>query len=59
MGMSLIQRGSGFPFFAPCVYSYLSGADVCSIAIGRDEIPDPEVAEMLEKVTALNILLIT
>ena len=56
MGMSLVQKGSGFPFFVPCVYAYLIGTDVCSITVGQDEIPDPEVKEVLQKVNLVECL---
>jgi hypothetical protein len=50
MGMSLVQNGSGFPFFAPCVYSYLTGASMSSIRVEQEEIPDTAVKRMLQKV---------
>lgn len=50
IGVSIVQGGSGFPFFAPSTYSYLCGVDLCSIVVGRDEIPDPEVEKTLQDV---------
>ncbi|CAI8034740.1 G2/M phase-specific E3 ubiquitin-protein ligase [Geodia barretti] len=50
MGVSLIQGGSGYPFFAPSTFSYLSGTDVCSILVGCDEIPDIEVKKTLQEI---------
>lgn len=50
IGMSLVQGGSGFPFFAPSVYEYICGKELCSITIGRDEIPCSEVNNTLTKV---------
>lgn len=50
MGMSLLQKGSGFPFFAPSVYSYISGVDAFSITVEVEEIPNQEVTDMLQKV---------
>ena len=50
IGISLVQGGSGFPFFAPSIYDYISGVDLCSIVIQRDEIPDSDIALTLEKV---------
>lgn len=48
--MSLVQGGTGFPFFAQCVYDYLCGKYVSTMIVGPDQIPDPEVTEMLRKV---------
>ena len=42
VGMSLVIGGSGFPYFAPAMYSYLSGQDVCSIVAIVDEVPNAE-----------------
>ena len=49
-GISVVQGGSGYPYFAPSTFSYISGVDTCSIVATRDEIPDPEVEEALQKV---------
>ena len=40
MGMSITQGGSGYPYFAPSMYKYICGEDVCSIEPEIDEIPD-------------------
>lgn len=50
IGVSIVQGGSGYPFFAPCFYSYLCGADISSIIIGRDEIPHGEIRMILQEV---------
>lgn len=50
MGVSLIQGGSGYPLFAPSTFSYMSGSDVCSTLVGREEIADPEVKQALDEV---------
>ena len=50
-GMSLIQGGSGYPFFAPSVYDYICGQDVCSIVPTIDEILDPELKTALVEVS--------
>ncbi len=41
MGISLLQKGSGFPFFAPCLYSYFISGKITSIAndINLVEVP--------------------
>ena len=50
IGVSIVQGGSGYPFFAPSTFSYLCGADLCLIVVGREEIPDPEVEKTLHEV---------
>ena len=50
MGMSLTQGGSGYPFFAPAIYQYVCGCDVCSIVPTVDEIPDLELKTVLVEV---------
>ena len=50
IGVSIVQGGSGYSFFAPSTFSYLRGADLCSIVVGREEIPDPEVEKTLQEV---------
>ena len=50
MGIPMVQGGSGFPFFAPSTLKYISGVDLCSILVGRDEIDSGEVEETIEKV---------
>ena len=57
VGMSLVQGGSGYPFFAPAVYDYLTGKDVCSISPGINEIPDFDVINCIEKVLSMSIIL--
>ena len=49
MGTSLAQGGSGYPFFAPSVFEYFSGKDLCSISVRREEIPDPEAEKTFQK----------
>ena len=55
--MSLVNGGSGFPYFAPAVYSYLSGQDVCSIVATVDEVPNAELKDVLVKVHSMSPLL--
>lgn len=52
MGISIVQGGSGYPFFAPSTFSYLCGNDLPSIAVGRNEIADSNVEHMLQEITA-------
>jgi hypothetical protein len=53
VGVSLVQGGSGYPFFAPAVYSYLCGQDISRIKVEIGEIPDLELKDFLEKVRVL------
>ncbi len=50
VGMSLVQGGSGFPFFAPSFFKYISGCDMCGISPTIDEIPDANVQTTLIEV---------
>lgn len=50
MAMSLVQGGSGFPFFAPPMYQYLCGMEMSSIAVSTQDVPNLEVLSLLEKV---------
>ena len=56
MGISIVQGGSGYPFLAPSTFSYLSGTDLCSIIVGRSEIPDPEVEKTVQMCVTLIII---
>ena len=47
VGMSLVQGGAGYPFFAPSVYAYICGKDICCISPSVDEVPDPQVKDAL------------
>ena len=51
IGMSLIQGGSGYPFFAPAVYDYICGQEVCNIVPTIDEIPDAQLKTALVEVS--------
>ena len=50
MAISLLQEGSGFPFFAPPIYQYLCGADIATIEVAMEDIPDFEVRNLIEEV---------
>ena len=50
VGMSLVQGGSGYPFFAPSTFAYLCGEDPCTITVNENEVPSKEVCLTLEKV---------
>ena len=50
MAMSLVQEGSGFPYFAPPVYEYLCGAELSSIKVTVDDVPNLEVRAFIEEV---------
>ena len=40
VGVSLAQGGSGYQFFAPSTFAYLSGKDPSDIMVDRTEIPN-------------------
>ena len=46
VGMSIVQGGSGFPFFAPSMNDDICGTNVCNIA-PTVEVPDTEVKAVL------------
>lgn len=46
----MMQGGSGYPFFAPCVFQYICGKELSEIMISRDEIPDQEIVSALQRV---------
>lgn len=48
--MSLLQGGSGYPFFAQSLFEYLAGKDICEITPRLDEIPDAEIQIKLTEV---------
>ena len=50
VGMSLIQGGSGFPFFAPSMYDYICGKDICDIKPTIEEVPDAQLKATLTEV---------
>ena len=50
VGMSLVQGGSGLSFFAPSLFEYVSGRDVCNISPSIEEIPDVELQTTLGQV---------
>ena len=50
VGVSLAQGGSGYQFFAPSTFAYLSGKDPSDIMVDRTEIPNHEMKSTLEKV---------
>ena len=50
MVMSVAQGGSGFPFFAPCVFDYICGMEVNEIFVDVHHVPDYEAYELLCKV---------
>ena len=48
--MSIVQGGSGFPFLAPPVYSYLSTGKCNNIDWQLEDVPDPTLKFAVEKV---------
>ena len=56
IGMSLVQGGSGYPFFAPCIFSYLCGTDLCSNVVGRNEISDWNLSVYIMQTEEMNVI---
>ena len=50
MFMSLAQGGSGFPFFANCVFDYICGKDINDIKVEIDAVHNCEAHDLLTKV---------
>ena len=50
MGVSLVQGGSGVPFFAPSIYQYICSGDVCSVVAKRVEVPHQHIDDVIDKV---------
>ena len=55
--MSLVQGGSGLHVLNSTVYSYLSGTELSNIIAIVDDVPDPEVREVLKKVHSMTMSL--
>ena len=56
MGVSLVQGGSGFPFFAPSQYQYICSGDVRSVVVGRSEVPHQQIDDAIDKVCDFYLL---
>lgn len=54
MAMSLSQSGSGFPFFASCMFDYICGKDVNEVTVDINNVPDYEARDLLFKVLIAN-----
>lgn len=50
MATSLAQGGSGFPYFASCIYQYLRGVSLQDLSVSIDDVADYDVRALLEKV---------
>ena len=50
VGVSIVQGGSGFPYFALSLYDYFCGASMNDIHCTLDEIPDPVIRTILYQV---------
>ena len=49
IGMSFAQQGSGFPFFSPTCFKYLSNQDIANYEIDLQDVHQ-QTREFLEKV---------
>ena len=50
MAMSVCQGGSGLPFLAEPVYNYLCTGELREIEITTEDIPDPSLQFVIQKV---------
>ena len=50
MGISLVQGGSGFQFFAPSQYQYICSGDARSLVVGHSEMPHQHIDDAIDKV---------
>ena len=50
MAVSVLQDGSGFPYFALPVYQYVCGADIATIDVQVEDVPNIEVKALIEEV---------
>ena len=50
IAMSVVQGGIGFPVLAPHVYQYMASGDYLSICLPIEDIPDPQVRDLLSQV---------
>lgn len=58
IALGTVHGAVGFPFFATCLYSYLSGCTLCSIEVPDEEVSDYDVYSLIQKVNKLIISLI-
>ena len=49
IGVSLVQGGSGVPFFAPSTFQYICSGDICSLKVGRSEVPHKSIHDIIDK----------
>ena len=59
MAMSFAQDGSGFPYFASCVFKYFRGDEINNISVPPSEVPNEQVRAVLEEVCILCSLYVT
>ena len=56
VGMSFIHGGSGYPFFAPSLYKYVCGQNVCTISPLIEEVPEQELRTTLSEVCVYTLI---
>ena len=54
IAMSIIHSGSGCPFIAPTLYSYICGQNSSEIPIEIDDIPDADVRNQTNTVLVVH-----
>ena len=55
MAVSLVQGGSGYPFFAPAIFEYLAGTDICAITPSLQDVPSAEVQQLIAEVCIIMV----
>ena len=53
MSMSLAQGGSGFPYFASCIYDYLRGTSLQNVSVAIEDVADCDIQLFLRKVISI------
>lgn len=53
--MSVVQGGCGFPVLHPAAYNYLVKGEYLGQVIKDEDVPDPQIRQLLEKVSRKDI----
>ena len=55
IGYSIINSGSGYPFFTPSMYQYNTGTPLQNVTASTDYVPSLDVKDYLTKVSTVMI----
>ena len=55
IGCSIINGGSGYPFFTPSMYQYIAGTPLQNVTASIDYVPSLDVKDFLTKVSTVMI----